>query len=261
MTVSNVLNNRRTVSDTTRAEVLEAMRRLNFQPNAIARGLNRKPMNTLGILLPNAFQAPTSHPYYSLVLDGVMEAAVARHTDVIIYTGSLWTEDGDSLQRYRDGRSDGLVVVAPPPDSNLLPALLDSHSPFVCIGDYVPLPGVACVYVDDVQSEKDLVEHVIALGHRRIAMLCGAADVVRCVDSRTEGYRQALAGHGILVDERLILRGGFEESTIRPRVEAIVAMPPSVRPTAICATNDRSPLPRSPSLQKWACVFRRTCRS
>lgn len=241
MTVSNVLNNRDSVSETTRAVVLEAMKRLNFQPNAIARGLNRKPMNTIGIVLPNAYEAPTAHPYYSLLLDGIMGAAVALGTDVITYTGSLWSEGTEGLQPYRDGRSDGLLVISPAVDSSLVSYLIESQCAFVCIGDHYAEPEVSCVCIDDVHSQTVLVEHLISLGHRRIAMFDGE-NKVRCVGLRRDGYRNALLKHGIPIDESLILAGGFEESTIFPRLERIAGMDRSLRPTAICTTNDQMAL-------------------
>jgi LacI family transcriptional regulator len=241
MTVSNVLNDRGSFTEATRAEVLAAMQRLNYRPNAMARGMNRKPMNTLGVVLPNAFQAPTSHPYYSLVLAGIMDAAVELHLDVITYTGSLWTEGGSSIATYHDGRSDGVILVAPYWKGSLIPALTAADVSFVCIGDYFEQPEVSCVFVDDVGSEEMLVDYLVEQGHRRIAMLRGE-EIVQCVGRRAEGYRRSLIKHGLEPKPSFDLRGGFEEGTIAPRVENLAALPPAARPTAICTTNDEMAL-------------------
>jgi len=226
------------VSEKTRTEVLETMRKMNFQPNAIARGLNRKSMNCIGVVLPDAYQAPTSHPYYLPVLNGIMSAAVSSRMDVIIYTGSLWTEEDSHSQPYLDGRSDGLVVVSPAIDGTLVTRLLERNTPFVCLGAYFTNPRVSCVCVDDGPSEMAAVEYLVRLGHRRIAMMEGES-VHRWVELRSDGYRMALKKHGIAIDESLILPGGFDETTVTPRLEALLALEPSKRPTAICGADDQ----------------------
>jgi len=238
MTVSNVLNNRPVVSEKTRTEVLETMKKLKFQPNAVARGLNRKSMNCIGVVLPNAYEAPTSHPYYLPVLNGIMSAAVSSRLDVIVYTGSLWTEEDSHSHPYLDGRSDGLVVVSPMIDSSLVSRLLERGCPFVCLGVYFAEPRVSCVCVDDGLSEMAVVEYLVKLGHRRIAMF-QAETIHRWVDLRTDGYRMALKKHGLDIDESLILPGGIDEKTVIARLESLMAMEPSRRPTAICAANDQ----------------------
>jgi DNA-binding LacI/PurR family transcriptional regulator len=235
MTVSNVINNRR-VSEATREQVLEAVRKLNYQPSAIARGLNRKPMDTLGVVLPDASFSPMAHPFYGPVLDGIMSAAVTQQKDVTVYTGSLWHDGSEGIRRYRDGRSDGLLLMTSGVQTALINALLEVRLPFIGIGNYLDHPQIGCVSVDDVISEKRMVQYLISIGHRRIAFFSGN-EPTYCVRQRREGYRRAHQDEGIAFDESLVLPGGFA-THIEERVTRIAGMPPAQRPTAICATND-----------------------
>lgn len=236
MTVSNVMNNR-PVSEATRRQVLEAMRELNYQPSAIARGLNRKPMDTLGVVLPHTNQSPLSHPYYGPVLDGIMASAVSLHKDVTIYTGSLWTEDGEGLRRYRDGRTDGLLLVTPLAQPSLVRALLDVRVPFVCIGAYPDEPEVRSVSTNETKAGREIVEHFAGLGHRRIGYFSIAEDG-SFKGPRRIGYEQAMFDVGIPLLPQLMWFAGTTRSRVRQCAADIVASPKSTRPTAMYCFND-----------------------
>jgi LacI family transcriptional regulator len=236
MTVSNVMNNR-PVSEATRKQVLEAMRELNYQPSAIARGLNRKPMDTLGVVLPHSHQSPLSHPYYAPVLDGIMAAAVSLHKDVTIYTGSLWTEDGEGLRRYRDGRTDGLLLVTPLAQPSLVRALLEVRVPFVCIGAYPDEPEVRCVTIDEVKAARQHIGHLVELGHRRIGYFSIGEDTT-FRGPRRRGFEQALQEAGIPFNPDYVWHGGTSRNRVRQSVGTLGAMPRDQRPTAVCCFND-----------------------
>lgn len=236
MTVSNVMNNR-PVSEATRKQVLEAMRELNYQPSAIARGLNRKPMDTLGVVLPHSQESPLSHPYFGPVVDGIMAAAVSLHKDITIYTGSLWTGDGEGLRRYRDGRTDGLLLVTPLAQPELVRALLEVRVPFVCIGAYSADPEVRFVTSDDARDCHRIVDHLAGLGHRRIGFFSigkeGAFKGPRC-----EGYQKAMTAVELPLNDDWIWYDGLSPGRVRRMAEAFASMPIDTRPTAVFCFND-----------------------
>ena len=236
MTVSNVMNNR-PVSEATRRQVLEAMRELNYQPSAIARGLNRKPMDTLGVVLPLSHQSPLSHPYYAPVLDGIMASAVSMHKDVTVYTGSLWTEDGEGLRRYRDGRTDGLLLVTPLAQPSLVRALIEVRVPFVCIGAYPNEPEVRCISINDAKAGLELVEHLAGLGHKRIAYV-SIGDETSWRGPRRLGFEAAMDRFGLAVDPANIWHAGSSRARARQHAEACATAPKDKRPTAIYCFND-----------------------
>ncbi len=236
MTVSNVMNNR-PVSESTRKQVLEAMRLLNYQPSAIARGLNRKPMDTLGIVLPHTYHSPTSHPYYAPVLDGIMAAAVVLHKDVTIYTGNLCSEDGVGFRRYRDGRADGLIMIGRAIPKSQVQSLIDVGLPIVTIGNYYESPEINTVGIDNGKSMAALVRHLADLGHERIAFLEGVDDEVDA-GPRLGAFFDAVEAAGLRRDLAHAQFPGFTAPKIQQAVDVITAMPLSKRPTAVCAFND-----------------------
>jgi DNA-binding LacI/PurR family transcriptional regulator len=236
MTVSNVMNDR-PVSESARAQVLEAIRRLNYQPSAIARALNRKPMDTIGVVLPDASQSPMAHPYFGPVLDGIMGTAVTLHKDVTIYTGSLWNESSEGVRRYRDGRADGLVLITPMVQPELVKGLLEVNVPFVCVGRYRGDDRVSWIGIDEMRCSILVTQYLLQLGHRRIAMFL-AEDKIRYFRMRREGYIQALQEWEVEPDEGLIMPGTISHGSVRGRVEMIASYPANKRPTAVIAFND-----------------------
>jgi DNA-binding LacI/PurR family transcriptional regulator len=133
-TVSNVLNNGpRPVRAETRQRILATMQRLNYHPSAVARGLARQRTHTLGVLFgvvePSAV---VLNAYSAAVLQGILTAAADDGYNVTHYTAP-WLDAERSLSSFRDRRSDGLVVVAPPTDSDLMPALAGLRLPLVAV--------------------------------------------------------------------------------------------------------------------------------
>ncbi len=236
MTVSNVLNDR-PVAASTRDLVLQAIRDLNYQPSAIARGLNRKPMDTLGVVIPHVYQSPMSHPFCGPIMDGILGAAVNLKRDVTFYTSVLWSEVGEDLRHYRDGRTDGLILITPMAQKELIRGLLDVRIPFVCVGSYWADPGVNDVCVDDVASEEAAVRHLVGLGHRRIAFIEGV-DNPDLMSPRRIGFLKALVEAGIPPEDRRILSSGFSRSHVAAQAAMLAGTPPEDRPTAITCFND-----------------------
>ncbi len=240
-TVSYVLNNTRQVSGLTRERVLQVVRELNYHPSAVARGLSSKRMNTIGVVFPQASASPFSHPYFAPVLDGIADMALQEGQNTTLFTGHIWSDMAHSLPVYRDGRCDGLLLIAPPIESDIVPALRDAGVSFVLISDSFDDPCVSSVTIDDQEAGYTMVKYLLSQGHRRIAMLCGDWSI-HSVPLRWAGYVQALTEFGIPYDEALVLRGGFAEPTIAERVEILLEIPKAMRPTALFCFNDEMAL-------------------
>ena len=240
-TVSYVLNNTRPVSGLTRERVLRVVRELNYHPSAVARGLSSKRMNTIGVVFPQASASPFTHPYFAPVLDGIADMALQEGQNTTLFTGHVWSDMAHSLPVYRDGRCDGLLLIAPPVESDIIPALRDTGVPFVLISDSFNDPCVSSVTIDDQEAGHTMVKYLLSQGHRRIAMLCGDWSI-HSVPLRWAGYVQALEEYGIPYDETLVLRGGFAEPTIAERVERLLQGPRATWPTALFCFNDEMAL-------------------
>jgi LacI family transcriptional regulator len=239
-TVSRVLNVRTEalVAEPTRARVLMVAREMGYHPNAVARGLAGKPMNTLGVVLAYILPSVTADPFLGPVLDGILDIDKRRRQKTVIFTEDDWEEALGNLPMYCDGHCDGLIVVIPRSDSSFVSAVGASSLPFVVIGDYRPDPDVTVVDADNVAAAESVVRYLLDAGHRRIAVLCGNADL-SSNGQRQEGYRRAHAAFGVEVDEELIVPGQYWEYSGRENTDLLMRLPEERRPTALFCANGR----------------------
>ena len=153
-TASVVLNGTRSgtrVSAPTRLRIQNVANELGYHPNAVARALTRRRMDTLGVVFP----APTLHevnPYYTPIVNGILEVATEHGKFTILCTGQGWPQIEASVAVYCDGRSDGLLFLGPPANSNMVQELRKRHVPFVLIDDTCKDPDVSTVDVDNVRG-------------------------------------------------------------------------------------------------------------
>jgi LacI family transcriptional regulator len=211
-TVSRVINDHPSVRSQTRERVWQAVRKSGYQPNVVARSLVTNRTQIIGIVIPEAVTTLFTDPFFPLVLRGATEACNARQYHLML---SLFTASADRHEVYQrvlhSGYLDGAIVASSSLGDPLISDLLRDRIPFVSIGRY-PDKRVHYVDADNVGGARMAVEHLIRLGHRRIATITGRMDMVAGQD-RLEGYRQALQAHHIQVEESLIVEGDYTESS------------------------------------------------
>ncbi len=209
-TVSRVINNHPNVRPEVRERVWRIIKELGYQPHAAARSLATRRTQIIGVIIPEAVTKLFTDPFFPLLLRGATEACNAHHYQLML---SLFTSRSDHEELYRRilrGKYlDGVIVASTSINDPLIPSLLRDRIPFVSVGRY-PDERVNYVDVDNVGGARMAVEHLIRLGHRRIATITGPLDMIAGQD-RLEGYRQALEANGIPIDESLIVEGDFTE--------------------------------------------------
>jgi DNA-binding LacI/PurR family transcriptional regulator len=235
-TVSNVLNDGpRPVKAETRQRILATVRRLNYHPSAMARGLARRRTHTLGILFgvvePSAV---VLNSYSADVLQGVLTAAAATGYNVTHYT-NRWRDAEHSLAEFRDQRSDGLIVVAPTTDSDMMPTLATLDLPLVAVSWPSERGGVPSVDADDRAGTRQAVQHLLDLGHRRIAHLMGHSNLISAT-TRCDTFLEVLREAGIAPEPGFVLPGEYSVEAGRENARRLLALPSP--PTAIFAGND-----------------------
>jgi LacI family transcriptional regulator len=235
-TVSNVLNNGpRPVRPETRRRILETVRHLDYHPSAVARGLARRRTNAIGILFgvvdPSAI---VINAYSSAILQSVLTVAGEAGYDVTHLT-TPWRGAEESLDSFRDRRTDGLLIVAPPTDSDLMPALTSLGLPLAAVSWPPERGGVPSADVDDVAGARQVMAHLLGLGHRRVAHLMGHANLISA-GVRRDVYRQCLAEAGIPIRPEYILPGAYSEQSGYENAHRLLSLPEP--PTAIFAAND-----------------------
>ncbi len=237
-TVSYVVNKGpRQVLPETRERVLTAIADLNYHPNAHARGLRGMKTNTIGVVFPHVVSAPFENAYFGPVLAGIIDVATQHQKATMLFTAFDWEEADTSAPQLCDGRCDGFIVLAPLRRSQLVADLKKRKVAVVVVGTH---PDGQCVDTVDAANEEGArlaVNHLAALGHRRIAI---ATDWDQRTSSteRLAGYKTALKENGLRFDESLVLAGAGASQAGFEKVFADVLSDPASRPTAIFCVQD-----------------------
>jgi LacI family transcriptional regulator len=239
MTVSVVINgtgSNTRVSDNTRSRILAAAERLRYRPNAYARGLSRRRMDTIGVVaVVDGFEV---NVYFLELLNGVLEAATELGQNTIIFSVKGWNPESLNVTQLCDGRADGVIFIAPTLTQEFADALQARHLPFVTIHNGSKLPGVLNLDVSNESGAFEMVRFLISQGHRRILHLPGEMSVVG-TEQRLAGYCRALSEAGLPVDESLIVRGHYSiASGIHRMREILSERTLNPLPTAIFCGSD-----------------------
>ena len=230
--VSHFINNTRPISDSLKEQIELAMTDLDFQPNALARSLRLKQTKSVGIIVPDS-----ANPFFANVTRSIEKALFANHYNVI-----LGNSDGDLdrallyLKVMTERQVDGLIFIDVGASGDVLNAALRSlNIPVILIDRIVPGVEVDYVTVTNIRGGFDATQHLISLGHRRIACLTGPRGLTASMD-RVAGYRQALSEADLPLDENLIYTGDFQFESGYDGARQLLNLSP--RPTAIFACND-----------------------
>ncbi|MET8610496.1 LacI family DNA-binding transcriptional regulator [Streptomyces misionensis] len=224
--VSLVLRDSGPVRPEKREAVLRAVRELGYRPNAAARSLSEQRTRTIGVLLDDL-----RNPWFVDLLDGLNPPLHAAGLRMLLADARLNRRLGHDLaEPFLDLGVDGLVVVGTVPDAGALGALAH-RMPMVVAGAREPQPdGVDVIAGDDERGARLATEHLLDLGHRRIAHLAGHGAVG---ELRRRGFEAAMRARGAepLVEPGDLTEEGGYRGTVR-----LLHRPQ--RPTALFAVND-----------------------
>jgi DNA-binding LacI/PurR family transcriptional regulator len=226
--VSLVLRGSDQVRPEKREAVLRAAQELGYRPNAAARSLSEQRTRTVGVLLNDL-----RNPWFVDLLDGLNSLLHANGLQMLLADARLNRRTGqDPADPLLDLRVDGLVVVGTLPGPAALGAVAE-RMPVVLAGAREPVPpGVDQVAGDDERGARLVTEHLIGLGHRRIAHLAGYGAVG---ELRRRSFEATMRAHG-LADRAVVETGDMtEEGGYRATVR-LLSRPD--RPTAVFAVND-----------------------
>jgi LacI family transcriptional regulator len=232
-TAARVLRDDPTLSvrPATRERVLAASRDLGYRPNRVASGLRTRRSGSIAIVLPDP-----QNLMWGETLRAIERAAGERDYVVVVADAHGPTLDPTQLGRYVfEGRMDGLLVAFATIADELVEQMTGRGLPMVPINSRSPIvPG--SVTMDDEAGSRLAVDHLVGLGHRRIAFIAGRADTD--VGRRREaGYLNAMATHGLPVDPGWVASGDFTEHGAHEAALGLLEEAPSNRPTAIYTVN------------------------
>lgn len=227
-TVSRVLNGKGPVREDTWQRVLEVAQDMRYVPHGVARSLSTRQSNTIGVVLPDLYGE-----FFSEVIRGIDLAARRAGYHILLSGSHSETEEMSAVLSAVRGRVDGLIVMSPDLEATELCSSLPEGMPLVLL-NCLTKEGCA-ITIDNYGGAYQMVRHLTALGHRRIAFLRGPDRNVDACE-RLRGYRDAMHRFVTRQTSALELPGEFTEESGYEAGKQILELSP--RPTAIFAAND-----------------------
>ncbi len=210
-TVSRVINNQANVDPETRVKVLTVAQNLNYHPNIAARGLAAGRTRIIGLVIPMGVATLFTDPYFPLLVQGISSACNEFDYSVMLWLAEPEFERRTIRQILQGGLIDGVIVASAMMDDAICEALRKDKKPFVLIGRDPAGELGNYVDVDNINSSREMVQHLFRLGRRRVATITGPRNMIGGAD-RLKGYLTALRDRGLAPDSTLIVEGDFTEA-------------------------------------------------
>ncbi len=247
MTVSKVMRNAPDVSEGTKARIRQLAQQMGYSPDLTAQGLRTRTTKLIGLVVP-----AVTHPILARAVQAIeQEAFELGFAAVLAQTLNETGREDVQLRRLLARRVDGLIV-APvyrlAPQAPVYQEIALSGTPCVILGHKAPFcETFANVETEDVLASAQATQHLIELGHRRIAFFAGPA-AAPWAQERFEGYRRALRDAGLPFDERLVFNAGA--SPEEGEKAALQMLDERSRASAVQAASDQSALGAADVLMK-----------
>jgi LacI family transcriptional regulator, repressor for deo operon, udp, cdd, tsx, nupC, and nupG len=202
-TVTNVVHDRPYVSVQTRAKVQAAIAELDYRPSLAGRQLQSGRSNTVTLAVPRI-----DEPYTGAMAHAVIEAAGRRGFSVLIdETAGRREREAAAISGYPGHGIDG-VIYSPLVLSPRRMAAMSRATPMVLLGAFLPNSTADYVGIDDQRSARDLIDHLVATGRRRIAFLGGQAKRWTGVYQRLDSVLHRLREHGLPAGPSQVINTG-----------------------------------------------------
>lgn len=230
-TVSRALSDSGLVAEPTLSRIREVARELNYRPNVSARNLRtQKAMAVLMVV------RDVGNPFYLEILKGV--EATARAAGYSVLMGNTENDSDREVEYFdmlSDGHADGMILMTGklPGREGFLASVADA--PIVVALEEIENAGFPHVLIDNEGAARNAVQHLIGLGHRRIAHISGPVPEIMSVHRR-DGYRKAMAAAGLPIPDGYEQTGDYLLHTGRRLCQTLFELPEP--PTAIFVAND-----------------------
>jgi LacI family transcriptional regulator len=230
-TVSHVINNTRHVDNSTRECVLDAMAKLDYHPNSLARSLRSGKTKTIGLIVPDA-----SNLFFADISRKIENLGYKNGYSVI-----LCNSDNDLAKQHNYVNTliakqvDGTIFISAGESNEDLEDLNNSGIPIVVADRNVPLNLADVVLLDNEKAGYEATKYLIDLGHKQIACISGPFNVSPSF-LRVEGYKRALLENKIQVNESYLVLGDYQFNSGQKAMQQLLEVYPI--PTAVFVLND-----------------------
>lgn len=230
-TVSRTINHVPSVSPKLAKRVREAIRELNYLPNTQARALVSGRSRILGLIV-----SEITNPFFPELIQRFEDLAVENGYEILIGSTNYEPERMQRcIRRMMERKVDGVAVMTFGIEQPLLDQLTDRNVPLVFVDMAPNRPGISILKVDYHRGIRQGVQHLAALGHRRIAFVSGPLRL-HSAESRLTAFRKSLCECGIPVEDNLIIEGDHTMEGGKAAAEKLRIH--DAMPTAIMCSND-----------------------
>jgi len=229
-TVSRVLSHPKLVSVETRRKVMEVIKQVNYKPHLVARQFRTQETKIILVVVPDITSA-----FFSKVLRGIEHVAIEHGYQVILGdTEDTVEREKEYVNLLLQKQADGMVLLTARLNKKSLEEISKNY-PIVLACEYIDGLNIPTVSIDNISSARKATEHLINLGHTKIAHITGSINVVLSRD-RLRGFQQAMLSHNLEVESVYIQEGDSSfESGYQQMLKLLALEEP---PTAVFAFND-----------------------
>ena len=244
-TVSRVVNNNPNVKPQTRKKVFEAIERLGYRPNAVARGLASKKTTTVGVVIPDI-----SNAIFAEVARGIEDIANMYHYNIILCNADKKKDkEIRVINTLLEKQVDGLLFMGGAVTEEHIIAFKSSNVPIVLCATTDEQATIPSVDIDHEAAAFDAVTSLIAQGHKSIAMISGTLQDPANGYARFQGYKRALEEAGHAYDESLVRVGNYRYESGIEAMKYFLEM--DKKPTAVFAATDEMAIGAIHSIQDY----------
>lgn len=220
-TVSRVISNHPRISSETKKKVREAMKKLGYHHNAIARSLVKQRANSIGLVMARSTQEAFANPFFHEIIQGIALAAQDEHFSLTLSaTRDYQEEREETLRLLRNKRVDGLILLASRVNDELIKDLKENNYPFVLIGRSMEIDDLPMVDIDNIKAAYQTIKFLTVRGYSKIAFICGPKDYVVTQD-RLKGIKLAMKDCKLQYNESVVKYSNF---TFEGGVEATLEL-------------------------------------
>lgn len=231
-TVSRVVNGNPNVKPTTRKKVSEAIKRLGYRPNAVARGLASKKTTTVGVIIPDI-----SSVFFSELARGIEDIATMYKYNIILCNSDQNKDKEIRLIQTLLGKQvDGIVFMGGKITEEHAEEFNNTSVPIVLAATVDESKKIPSVNIDYEQAAYEVVSGLIEKGHRKIGFIDGPLEVPISGKEKLNGYKRALKEAAIPFDETLLSVGDYTYESGKEATEQFLDQ--ESKPTAIFADSD-----------------------
>ena len=205
-TVSRVLNDIDVVNEDTKKKVKDAIKKLSYRPNIVARSLKTQKSSTIGIIIPDI-----SNQFYPEIVRGCEDVANIYNYNIMLCNADLDVDkEMEAFRILKEKMIDGVIYMSNSIENNIIELIKELEMPTVLV-ETTDIEGIfPSVTIDNIMASSDATKYLVNKGNKKIAYVGTATDKINALSKRYTGYKKGLEEMGIVHDKDLVYFGGVK---------------------------------------------------